>query len=294
MGWVMMRKRAQIFAGVLGLWLCGQSPAWAKDEFLSHYEKASESYKAGHYADAIAEYEQAYRLRQLPRLRLMMGKAHLKLGHSEEALQHFDWFLHTNPSEQDREETRRLSESAQLMLSPVRVPAKMPEEAAPAAAPPSEGKAAIAAPSTSEASARRAEGATAAGADVTAVRPPPPPPPVSPPPTPRVMTGPIWGSLAMGGAFLIVAAVTGGMYGAGVAGLQGAQYGEGSRDQVLMERDRLGQIGITAGVFGGLSAAVLTGTLVACGVRYHQLRGQPLRPVAMKGAARLWEPWLRF
>lgn len=290
-----MRKRAQIFAGVVGLWLCGQSLAWAKDEFLSHYEKASESYKAGHYADAIAEYEQAYRLRQLPRLRLMMGKAHLKLGHSAEALQQFEWFLQTNPTEQERDETRRLSESAQMMLSPLRGATKPPEEEVPSLAPVPDGKSVAGVQPTAKGSTRTPEGDTSTVSDGAAMRTPSPPPPVRLVPPPRVMNGAIWGGLAVSGVFLLVAAVTGGMYGAGVAGLQSAQpYAEGSRNQVLMERERLQNLGITAGVFGGLSGVALTTTLVAVGLRYQKLHSQPLNPGTTSGAAWLWEPRLQF
>lgn len=90
----------------------------AKDEFQATYEQASESYQAGRFSEAITHYQSAYRVRQLPRLLLMIGKSHLKLGHAAEARHHFQWFLDAKPDAPESEEVKRLLQQCQKMLAP--------------------------------------------------------------------------------------------------------------------------------------------------------------------------------
>lgn len=55
-------------------------------EFNLHLERALQLYDAGSFSEAIEEFQLAYERQQLPRILFNMARAHIQLGHAEEAL----------------------------------------------------------------------------------------------------------------------------------------------------------------------------------------------------------------
>lgn len=66
------------------------------DDFQARYTQAVAAYKKGSYAEAITHFQRAYDLRPLPRLLINIGRAHLKLGHPDQALAFLRLYLQTD------------------------------------------------------------------------------------------------------------------------------------------------------------------------------------------------------
>lgn len=105
------------------LLLCSINAAAApgKEEFQALYDQASESYLAGRYSEAITAYQTAYKVKQLPKLLLMIGKSQLKLGAVADAKHSFQWFLEVKPDAVENEEVQRLIQQCQKMLAPPKI-----------------------------------------------------------------------------------------------------------------------------------------------------------------------------
>jgi len=71
----------RIFALLLALSL----PAFAQDQAKQLYKDGQTEFELGHYKDAIAKWEEAYRLRPIPEALYNMGQAYYKMGRLEEA-----------------------------------------------------------------------------------------------------------------------------------------------------------------------------------------------------------------
>lgn len=76
----------------------GPVQADEETEFRRHYERALRAYKTGHFQDAIKEFQDAYAIRQLPRLLLNLGQVHRRLGHARDALGYYEFYLRVEPS----------------------------------------------------------------------------------------------------------------------------------------------------------------------------------------------------
>lgn len=87
-----MRQFRMFIQGAM-LFCTLDAAAAGKDEFQTLYDQASEAYLAGRFTDAIHSYQAAYKLKQLPRLLLMIGKSQLKTGAVAEAKVNLQWFL---------------------------------------------------------------------------------------------------------------------------------------------------------------------------------------------------------
>jgi len=74
-----------------------------------HYQRGSEAYSVGRYAEAIKELEEAYRLSGESVLLYNIAKSYEKLGEYEEAVRHYRDYVDLTPtvSEEDRKEVER-------------------------------------------------------------------------------------------------------------------------------------------------------------------------------------------
>ena len=90
----------RLFLGVsLGLSLGLLIPAAASaDEFLEHYTRGLNLYKAEQYDPAIKEFEAAYAQKQFPRTLFNIARSYLKLGKAQEALTYFKRYKELEPS----------------------------------------------------------------------------------------------------------------------------------------------------------------------------------------------------
>lgn len=66
------------------------------DDFQVRYTQAVAAYKRGSYTEAITHFQRAYDLRPLPRLLINIGRAHLRLGHPDQALAFLRLYLQTD------------------------------------------------------------------------------------------------------------------------------------------------------------------------------------------------------
>lgn len=67
-------------------------------EFSQHLERGMKLYEERKFSEAIEEFQQAYERQQLPRILYNMARAHLQLGHAEEALGLHQKFLRLEPN----------------------------------------------------------------------------------------------------------------------------------------------------------------------------------------------------
>src|SRR5262245_14343860 len=99
---------------VLVLLMAGPARAAGDDraraaECQRRYELGLEHYRNKDYPAAIAEFEAAYRLKQMTRLLFNLGQAHRKLGHSQQALDYYESYLRLEPemTAEERAEVQR-------------------------------------------------------------------------------------------------------------------------------------------------------------------------------------------
>lgn len=67
-------------------------------EFNLHLERALKLYDEGSFSASIDEFQLAYERQQLPRILYNMARAHIQLGHAEEALGLQQKFLQLEPN----------------------------------------------------------------------------------------------------------------------------------------------------------------------------------------------------
>lgn len=67
-------------------------------EFSQHLDRGMKLYEERKFSEAIEEFQQAYERQQLPRILYNMARAHLQLGHAEEALGLHQKFLRLEPN----------------------------------------------------------------------------------------------------------------------------------------------------------------------------------------------------
>lgn len=65
----------------------------AVSEFSQQLNRGLRLYEEEDYSGALSAFESAYEMQQLPRLLYNMGRAHMKLGHAQEALKRYQQFL---------------------------------------------------------------------------------------------------------------------------------------------------------------------------------------------------------
>lgn len=66
--------------------------------FRRHYDAAMRAYDAGRLQEAIRGFQQAYAIKQLPRLLLNLGQTHRRLGHAKDALGYYEFYLRVEPN----------------------------------------------------------------------------------------------------------------------------------------------------------------------------------------------------
>ena len=87
-----------LFCLVFLFWGLGRPARAGADEFLAHYSRGLNLYKAEKYHEAIAEFEAAYAQKQLPRTLFNIARTYLKLGKAKEALTYFQRYKELEPS----------------------------------------------------------------------------------------------------------------------------------------------------------------------------------------------------
>jgi tetratricopeptide (TPR) repeat protein len=114
----------------------------ATEQARRHYEKGKQSFDLGKWDDAIAEFEQAYRLRSDPTFLFNMAQACRRKGDLQRALDLYKNYLIANPDNEKRGEIEKRiralekeikSPERQQMATPVAKPSEPPP--APAVAP---------------------------------------------------------------------------------------------------------------------------------------------------------------
>ena len=112
----------------------------AADEFLEHYSRGLNLYKAEQYAQAISEFEAAYAHKQLPRSLFNIARSYLKLGKAQEALTYFKRYKELEPSPPPSIQSllNEGVEQAEKLLAALSKPAAAPPtaESPPASGPP--------------------------------------------------------------------------------------------------------------------------------------------------------------
>lgn len=124
----------------------GKQELCLKDEVCrEHYANANELYKAGKLAQAIEEYEAAYKEVQIPVFLYNLGRLHQRLGQLSQAAEHFQRYLAAGVDEDpaQRQRAQDFLREIQGQQQPAAVPAAAPVQAqaqAPIAEPKSEEK----------------------------------------------------------------------------------------------------------------------------------------------------------
>ena len=83
------------------------APALAADdvsEARAHFDKGSKAYELGLFDEAIAEYTEAYKLKDDPAFLYNLGQAHRLAGHAAEALRFFRMYLIKEPASERRDD----------------------------------------------------------------------------------------------------------------------------------------------------------------------------------------------
>lgn len=62
------------------------------DPLKLHHNRGSQLFREAHYAAALSEFQEAYKVRPLPRLLLLIGQAQLRLGNGKAALRFYKLF----------------------------------------------------------------------------------------------------------------------------------------------------------------------------------------------------------
>jgi tetratricopeptide (TPR) repeat protein len=101
--------------------------AAAKERF----EHGSELYSGGYYAEALAEFEAAQRIRALPAFHFNIARCHERLGHWGRAADEYESYLTELPQAPERLELRSHIEVLRARAAPPK-----PEPVKPAAPPP--------------------------------------------------------------------------------------------------------------------------------------------------------------
>lgn len=114
-------------------------------DFLKHYDQAIRLYESGQYQDSLKEFQNAYAIKQLPKLLLNLGQVHRRLGHAKDALGYYEFYLRVEPNpepklkaELDRyiTQTRAMLEAAKKVRADAGIAEANKEPAEEAQAPP--------------------------------------------------------------------------------------------------------------------------------------------------------------
>ena len=93
-----------------------------------HFEKGSELYGSGRYAEAVAEFEAARRAKPLPAFDYNIARAHDRMEHTREAIAAYERYLEAAPSAPDAGDVRaRIAElRGRLGATPATIALKEP------------------------------------------------------------------------------------------------------------------------------------------------------------------------
>lgn len=99
----------------------------------AHFSAGSHDFEAGRFADALGEFEKAYRLSGRAPLLYNIGLCHERLGHAPQAIDAFEQYLRAlTPDSIDRPDVEmRLSHLRGLRAIPIVAPSPRPELTAP-------------------------------------------------------------------------------------------------------------------------------------------------------------------
>lgn len=107
------RSRVSALAGVILILASAKAQAApagkaAEAEARRAAEVAKVAFERGNYSAALASFEQAYQLKQVPRLLFNIAQCHRQLGNHEKAVSFFQRFLETGPDAAQAKATREL------------------------------------------------------------------------------------------------------------------------------------------------------------------------------------------
>jgi tetratricopeptide (TPR) repeat protein len=105
------------------------APAAAADaqrEAKQHFKRGATEYNLGHFREAIAAFQQAYRLDPSPILLYNIASAHRKLGENEQALFFFRRYLSEDPETKDRAKVEQWITELEAATRPATPPAPPP------------------------------------------------------------------------------------------------------------------------------------------------------------------------
>jgi tetratricopeptide (TPR) repeat protein len=207
-----MTRSARALAALLCLCalLAGTGAVEARGGARDRYQRGAKLFQKGLYAEALEEFEAAYKMQQLPRLLFKMAQAHLALGHGSEALSLYERFLQMEPKppadikaqvDQDTERAKAMVQAAEDLAARERAAKEPPPPPDPAPEPPKPDPSKPApepsppAPETP----RPAPDPSPASPAPAPVKPPAPPPEIArPAPPPRLVGGRPVGRVAAG------------------------------------------------------------------------------------------------
>lgn len=91
---------------LLALLWCRPAMAGPQQDFAAHYDHGVSLYGTGLYADAIAEFKEAYAMQQVPLVLINIAQTHLKLNQPKEVLRYCDQYLSADPHPRPQIQTR--------------------------------------------------------------------------------------------------------------------------------------------------------------------------------------------
>ncbi|MEW5740531.1 MAG: tetratricopeptide repeat protein [Myxococcota bacterium] len=86
------------------------------------------AYELGRFEEALAHYEEAWRLKQAPGLLFNLGQCHRQLGHSEQALHYYKQYLESDPPDAQAKATREVVAKLEKELAEAEARAKAEAE----------------------------------------------------------------------------------------------------------------------------------------------------------------------
>jgi tetratricopeptide (TPR) repeat protein len=100
-----MRPLPWLGLGILALTIFTSTPTVAQDskaQARQHFEKGKNLYDAGDFAPALAEFKEAFNLKDDPAFLFNMGQCHAKLGNDAAALHAYKSYLRRKPDAPNR------------------------------------------------------------------------------------------------------------------------------------------------------------------------------------------------
>lgn len=114
-----MSRRQQRLCLVILAWIWLLPRLSFADPFTDHYERALQLYNSREYRASLDEFRTAYKLRQLPKILINMGRCNHRLGHAREALTLYQRYLtiEQNPEPKLKSDLETYIRQTQAMIA---------------------------------------------------------------------------------------------------------------------------------------------------------------------------------